>query len=123
MLDIEEIENTIHELEEGDTTFDTCIKLSALYNVREHILNAGQKVTDNVTKELGDILPHYEAYIRAKQNYQLEKVGEETVVQYMTAVCQEIKEFMLALYTSTDTPQERFLLHNMVKTLLAKIPE
>ena len=37
MLDIEEINNTISMLENSDTTFDTCLKLSALYNVREHL--------------------------------------------------------------------------------------
>ena len=39
MLNIAEIENTIQELENGNTTFDSCIKLASLYIVREHHLN------------------------------------------------------------------------------------
>ena len=37
MLDMQEIEDTIHKLEEcGDTTYSTCQKLAILYIVRDH---------------------------------------------------------------------------------------
>lgn len=123
MLNLQEIENTIDELENGDTTFDACIKLAALYNVREHFKGevGAEKVSDKVTKELADILPHYEAYIEAKRSYQLNKISEETVIEYMSTLCVEIDEFIHTLYISTDTPQERFLLHNSLLQTTSKI--
>lgn len=125
MLDLVEIENTIEELENADTTFDTCIKLSALYNVREHLKSNSQTMVNglpnNVTKELADILPHYEKYINAKTNYQLNKVGEEVVVEYMSALCVEIDEFIRTLYSSTDMSQERFLLYNSMLQTVSRI--
>ena len=46
MLNLQEIENTIEELEQGATTFDTCLKLSALYIVRDHIKGTTTRQAD-----------------------------------------------------------------------------
>lgn len=129
MLDLQEIENTIDELENADTTFDTCIKLSALYNVRDNLTKRNTSVVDalpsaindDVTKELADIAPHYQIYINAKRRYQLEKTDKDAMVGLMATVCQEIKEFILTLYSSTDTEEERFLLYNTFQEIVAKI--
>ena len=120
MLNLAKIENTIEELENGDTTFDACIKLSALYNVRDHFTKE-TPVSDVVVKELSDILPHYEMYIEAKRNYQMNKVSEEVVMDYMSSVCVEIDEFIHTLYSNTDMPQERILLHNALLQTTSKI--
>ena len=69
MLNLEEINNTIDQLEEGNTTFDNCIKLSALYIVRDKLQSALQseiveepEVVDAIENELSDILPQYRKY-------------------------------------------------------------
>lgn len=36
-MNIDEIKSTIHQLEEGRTTFDNCFKLASLYTVLNHI--------------------------------------------------------------------------------------
>lgn len=48
MLSIDEIENTILDLENHDTTFSTCEKLAWLYIVKDHIKpNVTQMVSNN----------------------------------------------------------------------------
>ena len=126
MLDIIEIENTIQELENADTTFDTCIKLSALYNVRDHLKDSTQTMIDTqnddvVVRELSDVLPHYKKYVSVKQAYQLGTGNANTVEQSFSVVCREIQEFIFALYSGTDMQEERFLLYNGIQELLPKI--
>ena len=123
MLNIDEINNTIIELENGVTTFDTCIKLAALYTVKERIdgsntiIAADNKVienTDEVVEEYHDILPQYHKYIDIKREYQLGKVAEQAVETQIKKVCDEISEFIHALYTGTDMPVEREHIKDML---------
>lgn len=109
MLDLQEIENTIQELEDSDTTFDTCIKLSALYNVRDHLT----KHSDEVTLELSDIFPAYQKYVDAKYKFQMNEISDSQMIKFMELLCQEIKDFISSLYSGTDTDTER---HYIEKT-------
>lgn len=107
-MDIVEINNTIEELERGDTTFANCQKLSCLYIVREHLQNSTHEaVNTQVAKELNDILPQYKRYCEVKRRYQMHELTIEAVLQSMQIVCNEIDEFMRTLYSSTDTAEER----------------
>lgn len=110
MLDIEQILDTIKELENSDTTFDNCIKLASLYIVRNNY------PSDNVENELDDILPCYNEYLKIKKEYQLGKTNKEQVITSMELVCKEIKEFIRALYSGTDMQEERDLLERLVTT-------
>ena len=112
MLNIDEINNTIAELETGNTTFDACIKLAALYTVREHF-----KADDKVVEEYMDILPQYREYSSVKRKYQLGEVTEALVEKQASLVCQEISEFIHTLYTSTDMPSEREMIKSMISGL------
>ena len=112
MLDLQLVENTIQELENENTTFNNCDKLASLYIVRHFNKDANMTVVNNeqaraVTRELSDILPHYEIYVDKKREYQLNKVGEDVVLMSLKAVCREINEFLHTLYSSTDLPEER----------------
>ena len=109
MLNIDEINNTIAELEAGNTTFDACMKLSALYTVREH-LNADDEVVD----EYNDIPPQYREYASIKRKYQLGEVTEASVEKQTKLVCKEITEFINTLYSSTDMPLEREMIKGMI---------
>lgn len=126
MLNLSEISNTIEELEQGQTTFDTCIKLSALYNVREHLQKRSngqsEQPQDKVEQELSDILPHYKRYIEVKRDFQLHKVDEETVMEYLSTVCAEINEFLCTMFYSTDSTSGRFLLYNSITDFLTHLP-
>ena len=112
MLNIEEINNTITELENGETTFDACIKLAALYTVKEHLC-----CDDVVVEEYNDILPQYRNYVETKRKYQLGEIAETALENQATLVCKEISEFIHSLYSSTDMPNERNIIKNMIDSL------
>lgn len=110
-MDIAEINNTIAELENGETTFASCDKLASLYIVREHLNE------DEVINEYNDILPSYSEYCEYKRKYQLGEVTERCVELSMQKVCQEISEFIHTLYISIDTVEERKIISDMIQNL------
>lgn len=114
-MNISTINELIEELEQGETSLSNIRNLSALYNVKSHIL--GTKNFDNITKELSDILPSYLKYIEVKRKYQLQEISEEIVYINMEELCKEIKEFIQTLYSGTDTPKERELLKQVIKEI------
>lgn len=114
-MNISTINELIEELEQGETSLSNIRNLSALYNVKAHIL--GTKNFDRTTKELSDILPSYLKYIDIKRKYQLHEIGEDIVYINMKELCKEIKEFIQTLYSGTDTPKERELLKQTIKEI------
>lgn len=115
MLDVTEIQSTIKDLEDGDTTFDTCIKLAALYTVHDRLT---QQSPDTIEKELNDILPQYKLYKEVKRKYQLHELNETAVYLSMQDVCKELKELIQSIYSGTDTEQERQLIKEMIQSLI-----
>ena len=111
MLNLTEINNTIDELENGKTTFDACIKLASLYTVRDR-LNS-----DKVTHEYHDILPQYHHYVSVKRKYQLGELTEQSVIDSLDGVCQELYEFIQTMYSCTNMDAERTAMKNMVDRL------
>ena len=114
-MNISTINDLIDEMENGDTSLSNIRNLSALYNVKSHLL--GSNNYDNTTKELSDILPSYLQYIDIKRRYQLHEITDELLYINMKQLCQEIKEFIQALYSGTDTPKERELIKQMVNEI------
>ena len=114
-MDISMINDLIDELENGDTSLSNIRNLSALYNVKSHLL--GSNRYDNTAKELGDILPSYLQYIDTKRRYQLHEITDELLYINMKELCREIKEFIQALYSGTDTQQERDMLKQLIKEI------
>ena len=117
MLDLTLIENTIQELEEKETTFANCEKLAYLYACRDNLAR------DEVEEELDDILPYYTKYRDIKRRYQLHQTIDHEVLQGMTNVCRELKEFINALYSSTEMHKERVLIRDMLQELNEKYKE
>lgn len=113
-MDISEINNTIEELENGETTFSNCEKLSSLYIVREHLSG------DAVVNEYSDILPSYNDYCKYKRLYQLGEVTSRCVEIAMQKVCQEISEFITTLYISIDTSEERKIISDMLQSVMER---
>lgn len=114
-MNINAINDLIDELENADTSLSNIRNLSALYNVKTHILGTNQY--DSTTKELSDVLPSYLQYINVKRRYQLHEITEDSLYTSMKELCKEIKEFIQALYSGTDTPKERELLKQMLKEM------
>lgn len=114
-MDIQEIKNTIKELEAGETTFASCQKLASLYVVIDRLEKAEPiQEPDEVENELDDILPAYIKFRDIKKQYQLDEITEEKVLNQMMLVCMEIEEFIHTMYSGTDMAEER---HIIVGTL------
>lgn len=112
-INIAEINNTIVELENGETTFVNCQKLASLYVVKEHL------ETDDVIEKYNDILPSYKDYCTTKANYQINHLPKEMLIDAMSNVCREIREFLFILFCNTDMKEERIA----IKDCLIKVIE
>lgn len=110
-MDMREIENTIEELENGTTTYDNCIKLSALYSVRDNLKS-------DTRKELDDILPLYKMYVAVKTKYQLKELPATSLILGMHDLCNEIYEFIETLYNNTELEDEREAIKEMLHDTL-----
>lgn len=107
-MNLREITDTIEELENGNTTYDNCIKLSALYTVRDNLKS-------DTEKELNDILPQFRMYVAVKRKYQLKELSKEDLIFAMKSMCRDIEEFIDTLYNNTELPEERELIKVMLE--------
>lgn len=114
-MELTTINNLIDELESSDTSLSNIRNLSALYNVKSHLI--GTTKFDTATKELNDILPSYMDYIKLKRQYQLNEIPIDNVLIQLDNVCKEIGDFLRSLYCGTDTKEERQYLHNLINQL------
>lgn len=106
-MDIEAINNSISDLESGDTTVSACEKLAHLYIIREHITNENKAGLSRIRGEFSDILPSYIKYVETKKQYQQHKTSLEDVEYCMSTLCKDICEFIHILYNSTESSVER----------------
>lgn len=114
-MDLSTINDMIDEIERSETSLSNIRNLSALYNVKTHLV--GSVKYDSVSKELNDILPSYKVYIDAKRDYQLNKTTEDNILLRLKNVCKEIEEFVQALYSNTDTQAERVIIDELKQKL------
>ena len=114
-MNISTINDLIDELEQSDVSLSNIRNLSALYTVKYHLV--GNVKFDKVSAELNDILPSYIKYIDIKRKYQLHETTEDVLYINMKELCREVKEFIQALYSGTDTQTERDMLKQMIKEI------
>ena len=118
-MNIADIDRCIAALEQGETTFSNCQKLASLVTVRSYLTHTQNKSKmsdlEHAQKELADILPHYNKYCLIKADFQRSLIGKEPVLEALSSVCKELKEYLQALYSSTDMPEERELLEELIK--------
>ena len=113
MLTLEEIEETITQLEKGAKNLTDCIHLSALYTCRKEYKKKLQredeetKQEDEVVEEYNDILPEYKRYCTIKRKYQMNECSEEIVANSLQTLFNEIEEFLASIYNNSDFPLER----------------
>lgn len=113
MLDLQEIENTITSLENGETTFANCERLAALYIVRERL----SQPVDQTEKEIKDILPSYKLYAEVKEKYWKHELTEEAVISTLHSLCREIEELIHILYSNTEMETERKEIFDLVSSI------
>lgn len=116
-MQIQAIENAIKELESAETTVKNVAELADLYIIRDHHYNLQNSRNSTSENELKDILPQYKEYVRIKRRYQRGETGEEPVITAMQGVCRELVEFIGALYSCTDLPEERKKIKSMIQFL------
>ena len=117
-MNLQVIRNTIADLENAENTFENCSKLASLYIIMSEAEKSKiDTKSSGIESELNDILPAYRHYVDAKRNYQLNGTSEEQTVKALGFVCQEIYEFIQALYSSTDMPEERTHIRNLISKL------
>lgn len=124
MLNYDMICEEIEKLEKGSTTYDSCAKLASLLYLRdyygkkpmEHAKEPDIKANE-VIKEYSDILPQYKHYCETKRKYQMKEATERAVLDCMTNVCTEIREFIATLYNTTEMPEEREKISGVIRWL------
>ena len=124
MINLQDINETIHDLEQQPTNFTVCEKLAILYTVRNNIIKSESEPKVEHTLEINpvvseymDILPSYERYCEDKRKFQLGELTQDKIINDMKDVCKEIQEFITTLYSNTDTIDERELISNMINNL------
>lgn len=121
MLNLDEIESTIRELENNATTFENCRKLAILYIVRDNNKNVNLSDSDAsesiVVEEYKEILPTYRSYVDTKRKFQMHETTAEAVLARLKLLCEEIREFLSALYASTTSEIEREVIQKSVASL------
>ena len=105
------------------------IKGSLLY-IRNHYKSKSLEPSEDldikkkeVIKEYSDILPQYKAYCETKRKYQMKETTERAVLDCMTNVCTEIKEFVATLYNNTEMPEEREKISGIIRWLYEQYTE
>ena len=120
MLNLVEVQNTIKELENGETTFATCQKLASLYIVRKFYSPESEQI-EEVSTEIDDILPAYQQYCEVKRQFQLQKLPDTSVIRAMKSVCTELKDLIMVIYSNSDMENERQQLKNLLIDLTTEL--
>lgn len=113
MINLREIQETIRELEDRDSSFQNCERLAALYTIIDH----HKDVSSPVIQEYSEILPSYQLYCKVKRKHELNELNDEAVKVAAKTLCGEIKDFLMVLYGNTSTEMEREELRKMLNSL------
>ena len=113
MVKLDEIREAITEIEEQGVSFQNCERLAALYTIIDHKLNE----INPVIQEYSEILPSYQLYCKVKRKYEMKDIDEETVRVAVKTLCEEIKDFLVILYSNTNTEMERAEIKKMLNSL------
>ena len=120
-MNIEEINNAITALENGETTFASCQKLATLYVVRDHLCESPQ--IESVDAEIQEILPTYKSYCSIKAQFQRHQLPPESVPLALSSVCTEIKDLILLIYSNSDMESERAMMTECLKSLWTSLTD
>jgi len=112
-MNIDDINKEIARLVQ-DNSYEACQKLASLYIVKDHLR---PEAIDGTEKQLLDIFPSYNKYVAVKRNYQFGNAGEKAVEMALNNLCQEISEFIIALYSGTTSKDERQYIHRLLERL------
>lgn len=109
-MNIREISETIKELEDGETTFDNCIKLASLYTVME-------KFKSDTEYKLNELLPQYRMYTAVKHEVDIGKLSMDDLMFATKSICKSVEEFIKTLFDNTSYNEEKIIIRDMVSEL------
>ncbi len=120
-MNIIEVNNAIKELESSDSSLSNIRNLASLYIVQGQMqgkLNSViQQSNDAVLTELYEVIPSYKQYVIAKRRRQLNEISEDLVLDTLSRLGKELKDFVKSLYTATASENERILLSKIIADL------
>lgn len=126
MITERELSSCILELEESANNYQGCQKLATLYTVYDHLYAKKKEKQDtgysyaapNVNRDAeSEILPAYFSYVQAKRLYQTGDAPKEKVLKTLDSLAYEISELIRELYRSTDMPEERQKLSDLIERI------
>lgn len=104
MMDIKIIEETIEELENGKTNFDSCQKLASLYILKDHM-------DSGTTSSFSD------EYRKYKDQYARGEIVGNDMINHLKEVCAKEKDEIIKTYSMADTEVEKLEFKNMLDEL------
>lgn len=111
------INNAIEALQTQETTVNSVQELAALYIVKDHLEKSENATNSAVENELNDVLPAYKKYCEVKRKFQLGLLSDKVVLDYLKTVCSELRDLIQALYSGTDSKEERKILISGLQNL------
>lgn len=120
-MNIIEVNDAIKELESADASLSNIRNLASLYIVQGQMhgkLNSVmQQSNDAVLTELYEVIPSYKQYVIAKRRRQLNEISEDLVLDTLSRLGKELRDFIKSLYTATASENERILLSKIIAEL------
>lgn len=120
-MNIIEVNDAIKELESADSSLSNIRNLASLYIVQGQMqgkLNSVmQQSNDAVLTELYEVIPSYKQYVIAKRRRQLNEISEDVVLDTLSRLGKELRDFIKSLYTATASENERILLSKIIADL------
>lgn len=120
-MNIIEVNDAIKELESADSSLSNIRNLASLYIVQGQMqgkLNSVmQQSNDAVLTELYEVIPSYKQYVIAKRRRQLNEISEDLVLDTLSRLGKELRDFIKSLYTATASENERILLSKIIADL------
>lgn len=116
-MDLQEIDDLIARMENGQITDFTYVELASLYIIREHLTKPVETMVDGVSEE---ILPCYCTYIDKRRRQQRKELSEDACISDLDELCCEIQDFIEALYLQCLLGKERRRVLKMLDDLKAK---
>lgn len=106
MLDINEIEEAIKELEQGEATYASCNKLASLYIVRDKLTDKVDLVPESdIDEQIEDIQGLFVTYMRDRNITNLNNMLDSTY------------KMISELYHTCSDPNERNIFHKFIDSI------
>lgn len=122
-MNINAINAAIEDLEASETAVNTVQELAALYIVKDYMENPEKGANLRVEREINDILPAYKKYCVIKRRFQVGEVQIEAINTAMKVLCKELGDLLCALYSGTNSDEERTAMITMLSKSIKTLQE